>query len=1464
MSFEIFNTEKLWSTVDCFDDLVDFFICEKPFIEDGFQTKTGIMENECTSIYRKEDFIASPYSDTSNIILPEKGLSVMKCSDGLSILKINWCDRNFDCIDYKDELFCQNDIIDHSLTNTGTTMINTHLPDRLKHEAFFRCEKSKEWISTLAKCDDVIDCLDASDEVTCFQSKSACGKYQFSCDGGHCLNQYQVCDFIIDCKDGTDESCDFRMCDINEFRCTNGQCIPVDNRCNAVYDCFDNSDEINCDSCQNSFHCVDDYKCIPYRLTCDIYPDCSDKSDEQNCVVIIPTTDVFNIEYLPGKLSDQSCTWDFDQKGKESGRITYSRQCLFQLDSAYFFDGFNERYSCFVKVRNDCKFRFREAALIDNNNSDFAFPSCHCTIGTFRKGKPFKKNDYNYHELDIDSVTGCDGSEIAELLVPDESYVYNNIQSTSDLATFIWPKVFSDTDITVGLPYCTYDYNASVFGDWFKCERDNKIIPESMVCIYSVGANGYMTGCRSGDHLQNCEKFLCPENTVKCPGSYCIEQGFLCDGHIECPGGEDEQDCTCQDSDREVILFVEDGDPESGETAVHLAKQFFTNVKDSLVRLFFFRSLNISVDFDITFRLLEIREERVNQLQKNECKYTTMARDFLKRLRFTKSEKRGIIVLENSNESAVVSSLALSNLSQPEFLVYRVIKDFSSSLYEDDKYKFVKDIHISKWKSLYWTGFRRFPEICTEAAYVPCAGKFRCSSSKQCIPFEHVCDNVVHCKNGDDERLCNSVCPQKCKCVGDVINCRAANIYMSDLSSLTKYVRSLDLSKNPTIKDIHENHLNFHYMLRLNISSCDIHHIDNKTFFYLKKLVVLDLSNNRIQQLPVVFSELRYLNISSCDIRHIDKKNFVNLQYLFSLDLSGNKIQLLPDMVFGMLRYLTHLNLDRNFELTEISPTAFTGLIALRNIKITGTKLKKISSFTFSDLHLDSIDISYNKIEEIENDAFKNSKVSKINFEGNNVLKFEKLMFNGVTSLQKLHTPAFKFCCIRPCYVSEEECTPLRNEFSSCEDLIRNSVLQAVLWIVGIASLCGNLSSIIYRLVFDRERLKIGYGIFVTNLAVADFLMGVYLIMIAVADSYYRNRYTSVDDYWRNSNWCVTAGILSTVSSEASVFFLCFITLDRLLVIKFPFGTVRFRPTKAYICCGICWFISITLSIIPILYTSHFKNQFYSKTGVCIALPLTRDKPPGWMYSVSIFVGLNFCTFILVAVGQLAIFKELRRASVMKKTQQSRKRDLKVARNLILVATTDFLCWFPIGVMGILSLIGFAIPSDVYAWTAIFVLPINSALNPFLYTLSAILGKKSFNPSIDEQSRTMVQKEIGSAILRYQKFSRSVRMKQEVVPVGTMRCIQGILNDDRCLSVSIVAAVSKQLAEYLSLLQESFIVIDEICETNVYITKAKYPIVVIDAKSTIAADERAIQENMFQYGKLLRKLVSKCDKNLKM
>jgi hypothetical protein len=77
--------------------------------------------------------------------------------------------------------------------------------------------------------------------------------------------------------------------------------------------------------------------------------------------------------------------------------------------------------------------------------------------------------------------------------------------------------------------------------------------------------------------------------------------------------------------------------------------------------------------------------------------------------------------------------------------------------------------------------------------------------------------------------------------------------------------------------------------------------------------------------------------------------------------------------------------------------------------------------------------------------------------------------------------------------------------------------------------------------------------------------------------------------------------------------------------------------------------------------------------------------------------------------------------------------------------------------------------------------------------------------------------EIGTVILEYQQFSRSVRMISELVPVGTKRSIQEILDDDSCLSVNVVASLCKELADFLRLLHEGFIVLDKICEKNIYI-----------------------------------------------
>jgi len=65
------------------------------------------------------------------------------------------------------------------------------------------------------------------------------------------------------------------------------------------------------------------------------------------------------------------------------------------------------------------------------------------------------------------------------------------------------------------------------------------------------------------------------------------------------------------------------------------------------------------------------------------------------------------------------------------------------------------------------------------------------------------------------------------------------------------------------------------------------------------------------------------------------------------------------------------------------------------------------------------------------------------------------------------------------------------------------------------------------------------------------------------------------------------------------------------------------------------------------------------------------------------------------------------------------------------ILATDFFCWFPISLMAMLSIAGVPISNTAYAVSAIVLLPINSALNPILFSnaidivTDTIRGKKA-------------------------------------------------------------------------------------------------------------------------------------------
>ena len=280
---------------------------------------------------------------------------------------------------------------------------------------------------------------------------------------------------------------------------------------------------------------------------------------------------------------------------------------------------------------------------------------------------------------------------------------------------------------------------------------------------------------------------------------------------------------------------------------------------------------------------------------------------------------------------------------------------------------------------------------------------------------------------------------------------------------------------------------------------------------------------------------------------------------------------------------------------------------------------------------------------------------------------------------------------------------------------------------------------------------KRSQSVLILNLAASDLIMGAYMLIVAGADAYFQESYFLHQEAWRSGHLCNFAGFLSMLSSEASVFFITMISIDRFQCVVFPFGKKRLRFDTARAVSLAMWSIALLVSILPLLLQDKIEG-LYGMSDVCIALPLrssnwtdkqhnvallnvdnnnfkynrtvTESATPSRIFSVTVYLGINLlcCTVVLLcylAIAFVVIVKLPSKKLHKRKDREHRKKEMAMARRMLLIVGTDFCCWMPVILMGILSMSGAVdIDNATYAWVVVFVIPINSALNPYLYTFS--------------------------------------------------------------------------------------------------------------------------------------------------
>lgn len=287
------------------------------------------------------------------------------------------------------------------------------------------------------------------------------------------------------------------------------------------------------------------------------------------------------------------------------------------------------------------------------------------------------------------------------------------------------------------------------------------------------------------------------------------------------------------------------------------------------------------------------------------------------------------------------------------------------------------------------------------------------------------------------------------------------------------------------------------------------------------------------------------------------------------------------------------------------------------------------------------------------------------------------------------------------------QCLPAPGPFLPCQDLFDWWTLRCGVWVVFLLAMLGN-GTVVFVLIFSRSKMDVPRFL-VCNLAAADFFMGIYLGFLAVVDASTLGEFRRFAIPWQMSIGCQLAGFLAVLSSELSVFTLAVITLERNYAITHAMHlNKRLSLRHAGYIMSIGWTFALIMATLPLFGISD-----YRKFAVCLPFETVGN---GSLAYVVFLMFINGVAFLILMGCYLKMYCAIRGS------QAWNSNDSRIAKRMALLVFTDFLCWSPIAFFSLTAVFGLQLISLEQAKVfTVFILPLNSCCNPFLY---AILTKQ--------------------------------------------------------------------------------------------------------------------------------------------
>nr|XP_023016156.1 relaxin receptor 1-like [Leptinotarsa decemlineata] len=476
-------------------------------------------------------------------------------------------------------------------------------------------------------------------------------------------------------------------------------------------------------------------------------------------------------------------------------------------------------------------------------------------------------------------------------------------------------------------------------------------------------------------------------------------------------------------------------------------------------------------------------------------------------------------------------------------------------------------------------------------------------------------------------------------------------------------------------------------------------------------LSYLNLSGNHLKYIPVEVLvnqvKLKILHLSH-NYLSLDNETFPKMYALEKLYLENNFIRVVSKNIFRNLTKLRQISLANN-RIESVDPGSFEVLNELTELNLYNNCLTVLDSSTFmNQKNLTKLYLGRNSLENLPRTIFKNlTQLQHLNLGDIDILKIDASMFDSLKELKRIELKNLicRYNKVLSCRASDG--------ISSANNILNKGIFRFWNWVISSAICISNFLVIFSRL-FYRDENKI-LNLVIRNLAASDFLMGVYLIIIGIYDVKFRGVYGEMSEQWLSSWTCTFTGITAMISSEVTVFILLFISIDRYLVIVTSYGKYKSLNEKdTVIVLTIIWCLGIAISVIPVIRYAD-DTKFYGINGLCFPLHIAYPYYSGWQYTAFIIFGINATSLIIIAFVYIGMFISIR------KTREATPLPKKVYEFVLRFFFIVFiygLCWLPIIVFKTAAYAGADISDELYGWLVVFILPINSASNPILYTFT--------------------------------------------------------------------------------------------------------------------------------------------------